>query len=32
LHTAKEYTRGKILQGFSAFHAKKKTAHFLLCA
>jgi hypothetical protein len=24
LHTAKEYTRGKILQGFSAFHDKKK--------
>jgi hypothetical protein len=29
LHTAKEYTRGKILQGFSAFHAKKKDCAFL---
>ena len=24
LHTAKEYTWGKILQGFSAFHTEKK--------
>ena len=29
LHTAKEYTRGKILQGFSAFHTEKKDCAFL---
>jgi hypothetical protein len=29
LHRAKEYTRARIAQGFSAFHAEKKDCAFL---